>query len=393
MEKALLTFILCTRFLSFPLTAQVYPDPVQTGAERTALYFPLLANKKIALTVNHTSVIGSTHLADTLLREGFRIQKIFAPEHGFRGMADAGESINDQVDSKTGIPIISLYGDKKKPGAADLQGIELMIYDIQDVGVRFYTYVSTLHLLMQACAEAHIPLLILDRPNPNGFFVDGPVLDTTFRSFVGMDPVPVVYGMTAGEYAMMLNGEQWIGADSCELIVIPCLNYSHTDLYKLPIPPSPNLRSAQAIWLYPSLCFFEGTVVSVGRGTTNPFTLIGYPGFTGGNTTFTPVSMAGAKSPPYLNQACGGIDLSIFNEGFFKETGGLQLHWLIRMYKSYSEKDEFFNSFFDKLAGSDELRKMISDNTPEHEIRHSWKPEIESFKVIRKKYLLYPDFE
>ncbi|MGB3075841.1 MAG: DUF1343 domain-containing protein [Chitinophagales bacterium] len=367
---------------------------VIVGAERMDQYVDSLKGKKIALVVNQTSLVGKKHLADTLLDLGIQIKKIFAPEHGFRGDADAGENITGAVDSKTNIPIVSIYGQKLKPTTEDLAGIDLVIYDIQDVGVRFYTYVSTLHYVVEACAENNIPLLVLDRPDPNGYYVDGPVLRPEFSSFVGMDPVPVVYGMTPAEYAQMLTGEQWLATKKvCAFSYVLCEGYDHSTFYTLPVNPSPNLRSMNAIHLYPSICFFEGTPVSVGRGTDRPFSMIGYPGFTKGNAEFNPKSLPGAKNPPYLNQTCKGFDLTGLNTGYFKENPRLMLHWLSDFYTSYPEKDKFFTSFFDKLAGTDQLRKQIEKGTPEMEIRRSWEPALSEFKVLRKKYLLYRDFE
>ncbi len=365
-----------------------------TGAERTAEYVHMLQGKNIALVVNQTSLVGKKHLADTLLDYGIRIKKIFAPEHGFRGDADAGEAINSSIDAKTQIPIISIYGQRMKPAAEDLAGIDLLVYDIQDVGVRFYTYVSTLHYVLEACAESQIPLLILDRPNPNGHYVDGPVLDSAFSSFVGVDQVPVVYGMTPAEYAQMLIGEKWIKSSATsKLSYVRCEGYDHKTFYSLPVNPSPNLRNMTAIYLYPSVCFFEGTPVSLGRGTEQPFMLIGYPGYKYGNTTFTPRSLPGAKNPPYLHQVCEGLNLSGLNTGFFREQPRLMLHWLISMYSTFPDKDEFFTPFFDKLAGTDQLRNQLVQGLPEMEIRSSWEPALTKFKSIRKKYLLYPDFE
>lgn len=374
-----------------PLSIQAQ---VKTGAERTEEYLHLLRDKNIALVVNQTSMVGTKHLADTLLGHGIRIKKIFAPEHGFRGEADAGETVNSTTDPITQIPIVSIYGKEKKPTHEQLAGIELVIYDIQDVGVRFYTYVSTLHYVMEACADNNIPLLVLDRPNPNGHYVDGPVLEAGYESFVGLDPVPVVYGMTPAEYAQMLNGEGWLkSASACRLTFVTCTGYDHKTYYDLPVNPSPNLRSMTAIYLYPSICFFEGTPVSVGRGTDQPFLLIGYPGFKKGNVSFTPRSITGARNPPYMNQLCHGLNLSGLNSGFFIEQPRLMLNWLIEMYSSYPEKDKFFTPFFNKLAGTDDLRKQIEDGTSEMDIRRSWEPELTSFLQIRKKYLLYDDFE
>lgn len=367
---------------------------VIVGAERTGQYLAELKGKNIALVVNQTSLIGKRHLADTLLALGIHIKKIFAPEHGFRGDADAGEDISTATDAKTNLPVISIYGKQLKPTPENLSGIDLVIYDIQDVGVRFYTYVSTLHYVMEACAENNVTLLVLDRPNPNGYYVDGPVMEPQFSSFIGMDPVPVVYGMTPAEYAQMLNGERWLnGQITCNLKYVLCQGYDHKTFYSLPVNPSPNLRSMTAIHLYPSICFLEGTPVSVGRGTDQPFVLIGYPGYKNGNAVFNPKSLPGAKNPPYLNQVCMGYNLSGLNTGFFKENNRLMLHWLVDFYTTYPEKEKFFTPFFDKLAGTDLLRRQIEKGTPEMEIRRSWEPALSQFKQIRKKYLLYPDFD
>lgn len=382
--------------IPFNYCVQPYQVSAQviTGAERMDQYIPSLKGKNIALVVNQTSLVGTRHLADTLTDLGISIKKIFAPEHGFRGDADAGENIAGSVDATTNIPIVSIYGKKLKPAAEDLQGIDLVVYDIQDVGVRFYTYISTLHYVVEACAENKIPLLVLDRPNPNGYYVDGPVLQPEFSSFVGMDPVPIVYGMTPAEYARMLIGEQWLSTKAvCRLSFVLCEGYDHSTFYNLPVNPSPNLRSMTAIHLYPSICLLEGTPISVGRGTDRPFMLIGYPGFEKGNAGFNPKSMPGAKEPPYLNQVCKGYDLSGLNTGFFKENPRLMLHWVADFYTSYPEKDKFFTPFFDKLAGTDQLRKQIMSGAPEMEIRRSWEPALSQFKEARKKYLLYRDFE
>lgn len=367
---------------------------ILTGAERTAEYFPKLAGKNIGVIVNPSSVVGKVHLVDTLIKSGFHLKKIFAPEHGFRGNEDAGKQISNSVDTVTGLPVISLYGNHKKPTPEDLQDIDLLIYDLQDVGVRFFTYISTLQYAMEACAENNKELLVLDRPNPNGWYVDGPVLDKKFSSFVGMQPIPIVYGMTAAEYALMLNGENWL-SDSvqCKLSYVTCSGYTHKSLYQLPHKPSPNLPNMTAIYLYPSVCLFEGTKVSVGRGTEKPFQLIGYPEFTKGNVSFTPQSVTGASNPPYLFRECYGYDLSVYNTGFFLKQKSINLDWLITMFRYYPDRTKFFNNFFDKLAGTDQLRKDIEGLKPESVIIESWKPAINEFKQIRVKYLLYPDFE
>ena len=367
---------------------------VIVGAERMSEYLPLMQHKNVGLVVNQTSLVGKTFLIDTLLHSGITIKNIFAPEHGFRGIADAGEVLENDTDVQTGIPIVSLYGKEHKPTPAQLKGIDLMVYDIQDVGVRFYTYISTLHYVMEACAENNVELLILDRPNPNGFYVDGPVLDSAFRSFVGLDPIPIVYGMTPAEYAVMLNGEHWLsGGVQCKIQYVLCENYDHGRMYRLPVNPSPNLRSMTAIYLYPSLCLFEGTQVSVGRGTDKPFIVIGYPDFKKGKTIFTPQSVNGATNPPYLQKQCSGYDLSGLNTGFFVWNKHIMLRWIEEFYDFYPEKEKFFTNYFDKLAGTAELRKQIEKGVPEMEIRRSWEPKLGEFKTIRKKYLLYGDFE
>lgn len=368
---------------------------VITGAEQTAKYFPLLKDKTVALVCNQTSLIGNTHLIDTLLLSGIKLKCVFAPEHGFRGEAGAGETIKDSKDKRTGLPVVSLYGNKKKPASQDMAGVQTVIFDIQDVGARFYTYISTLAYLMEACAENNIPLLILDRPNPNGHYVDGPVLKKGFESFVGLHPVPIVHGMTIGEYAHMLNGEGWLSNNlQCKLTVITCRNYDHQTEYRLPVRPSPNLPTMSGIYLYPSLCLFEGTPLSIGRGTAFPFQVVGFPGFKDGDIEFTPVSLEGVvKNPPYENQKCSGIDLREFGEEYMKNFRGIYLYWLTGMYDAFPEKEKFFTPFFSKLAGSDELMKQIKNKISEEEIRQSWQKDLNQFKKIRSKYLLYDDFE
>lgn len=363
---------------------------ILTGAEQTEQYLSLLEHKNIALVVNQTSLIKNRHLVDTLLKKNIHIVRIFAPEHGFRGNADAGEEIKNDTDPNTNIPLISLYGENKKPDREHLKNIDLILFDIQDVGVRFYTYISTLHYVMEACAENKIPLLLLDRPNPNGFYVDGPLLKKESRSFVGIDPVPVVYGMTIGEYAQMLNGEEWLKEGlQCDLKIIPLKNYTHQSIYELPVKPSPNLPNMTSILLYPSLCFFEGTVISVGRGTTFPFQVIGHPDLKE-SFTFKPVSIPGmSKHPPLEGKTCHGIDLRNPDMSTFQKSKKLRLEWLLQMYQEYPDKTNFFNPFFEKLVGSPELKKQIIENKSEQEIRTSWKKDLRAFKKIRKKYLLY----
>lgn len=389
----ILTCLLCLLFYSCIVSAQ-FTTGILTGAERTELYFPQLKDKKIGVVVNPSSMVGNKHLVDTLLKAGIKIVKIFAPEHGFRGTEDAGQLISNSVDSATALPIVSLYGNHKKPTSEDLKNIDLMIYDLQDVGVRFFTYISTLQYMMEACAENDKELMVLDRPNPNGWYVDGPVLDRKFSSFVGMQPIPIVYGMTAAEYAQMLNGEKWLkDSVQCKLSYVLCSGYTHSSLYQLPKKPSPNLPNMTAVYLYPSVCLFEGTKVSVGRGTHKAFQLIGYPEFTKGNITFTPESVTGASNPPYLFRKCQGYDLSVYNIGFFTQRKSIILDWLITMFRYYPNRSTFFNDFFDKLAGTDQLRKDIEGLVPEYSIVQSWQPALNDFKQIRVKYLLYPDFE
>ncbi len=365
-----------------------------TGAEQTDRYLNLLENKRVGLVVNQTSVIGKSHLVDTLHKLKINIVSIFAPEHGFRGDADAGADIINSIDPSTKIPIVSIYGKKKAPDSLDLAKVDIIVFDIQDVGVRFYTYISTLQYVMEACAQYGKPLLVLDRPNPNGYYIDGPVLDKDFTSFVGMQSIPVVHGLTVGEYATMLNGEKWL-KDSlrCNLQIMTCRNYNHKLLYELPVNPSPNLTTMNAIFLYPTLCFFEGTIVSVGRGTDMPFQVFGYPGSLRGTFTFTPKVNTGNRTPLYLNKACTGFDLSRYNVGYYLNKRSLFLNYIIEMYQTSLDKPKFFNDFFDKLAGTDKLRKDIIAGKNEAEIRASWQEDIKKYKAIRKKYLLYPDFE
>ena len=359
---------------------------VVTGAEQIPEVIAKLKDKRVAMMVNQTSIVGKTHLVDSLKMLGINIKKIFAVEHGFRGTADAGETVNNSIDSKSGIAIVSLYGNNKKPTAENLTDIDLVVFDIQDVGARFYTYISSLHYLMEGCAEHNKPLLILDRPNPNGY-VDGPILQKEFKSFVGMHPIPVVHGMTIGEYAQMINGEGWLeGGKKCRLEVIKLKNWRHDDWYSLPVRPSPNLPNDQAIALYPSTCFFEGTALSVGRGTQHPFEWIGHPDLKGYTFQFKPVSIVGmAKQPPFENQICFGLDLTKV-----KAKRQIDLSYLIELYKAFPDKEKFFIKYFNTLAGSDVLREQIMTGTNEENIRASWQSGLETFKKIRSKYLLYP---
>ena len=363
-----------------------------SGAERIALFHPLLKGKKVALIVNQTSVVKDKHLVDTLLKLGIDVKVVFAPEHGFRGKADAGEKVDDTKDTKTGLPIISLYGKKKKPTAEDLIDIDILVFDIQDVGVRFYTYISTLHYIMEACAENNKPLVLLDRPNPNAYFIDGPMLDPAYKSFIGMHPVPVVYGMTIGEYGQMINGEGWLpNKTKCEITVIPCKNYTHSTYYSLPIKPSPNLPNDRSILLYPSICFFEGTTLSLGRGTDKQFQVIGHPKLTS-DFSFTPMPNEGAKEPHLNGQKCFGIDLSKVTTGSIINAKKIDISYLIDYHNkmtSIGEKYFLDNLFIDKLAGTDLLRKQIEAGKSEIEIRKTWQSGLESFKKIRSKYLIY----
>ncbi|MBK8611598.1 MAG: DUF1343 domain-containing protein [Chitinophagaceae bacterium] len=384
-----------------------------TGAERMAVYLPMLKGKAVAVFANQTSMVKNIHLVDTLLSSGINVVKIFGPEHGFRGDADAGEQVKDAKDIITGIPIISLYGDHKKPTAEDFKGVDVLVFDIQDVGVRFYTYISSLQYFLEAALENHKPLLILDRPNPNGFYVDGPVLDRKFESFVGMQPIPVVYGMTMAEYAMMMAGENWLSSKAnainaynittdptvdtpFHVMYIKCKNYDHTTKYELPVMPSPNLKTMQGIYLYPSICFFEGTVISEGRGTDKPFQIFGHPTLPKNLYCFKPMPNAGAKNSKCFGQKCYGWNLRGSNEEILKMLDGkLQLKYLLEAYRLFPGKDTFFlkTNFFNKLAGNDELMQQIKDGKSEAEIRKSWEPGINRFMEIRKKYLLYEDFK
>lgn len=394
------------------------------AAERLDQYLPLLKGKKVAVFANQTSVIGSEHLVDVLQKNGVDIKVIFGPEHGFRGTADAGEKVESTIDKATGIPVVSLYGKKRKPSKEDLKEVDIMLFDIQDVGVRFYTFISSLQEYMETAIEFNLPLIVLDRPNPNGHYVDGPVLETKFKSFVGMQPVPVVYGMTMGEYAKMLLEEGWLskeamdaytqnvlaalyppGAKYFSLTVIPNANYTHKSRYVLPVKPSPNLPNIQSIYWYPSTCFFEGTVISEGRGTDKPFQIFGHPSLPKNLFSFTPTPRDGAKDPKLKNQLCYGWNVSGTPEEVYKKVDDrLQLGWLLMAYKLFPDKNNFFLSakkekltetdyFFNKLAGNATLMQQIKDGKSEKEIRKSWEPKLSEFKSIRKKYLLYHDFE
>ncbi len=370
-------------------------NDVKVGADRTTEYLPLLKGKSIAVVANQSSVIKKTHLVDSLITLGIKVKKVFCPEHGFRGTVDAGEKVETQKDPKTGLNIISLYGkNNKKPKPEDLKDVDIVIFDIQDVGVRFYTYLSTLHYVMEACAENKKQLIVLDRPNPNGYFIDGPVMEDAYKSFLGLHPVPIVYGMTIGEYAQMINGEGWLKAGvKCDLKVITLVGYSHKDLFELPIRPSPNLPNMSSVYLYPSLGLFEGTIISVGRGTDFPFQVIGHPTLTKTNYTFTPQAKPGAMEPKYLGQVCKGHNLSAFGKEYIKNTKKINLFWLIGTYANTPDKTNYFDENFNFHAGNSTLQQQVKDGITEDAIRKSWEPGIAKFKVVRKKYLLYKDFE
>lgn len=388
----ILFFIAPIAFVAMPLKNKIdskWINPnnsIKTGADNYEKYLPIIKNKKTAIVTNQTGILSNKiHLVDFLLEKNVAIQTIFAPEHGFRGTADAGEHVVDSKDKKTGLPIVSLYGDNKKPNAEQLKGIEIMIFDLQDVGVRFYTYISTLHYVIEACAENNIQLLILDRPNPNGNIVDGPVLETEFSSFVGMHPIPMLHGMTVGEYAQMINGQKWLkNKVQCKLTVIPCSNYNRDMPYSLLVKPSPNLPNDQSINLYASLCLFEGTNVSVGRGTEKQFQIYGSPYMKKGKFSFIPKPNFGAKNPLHNGKTCYGKDLSNI-----KKIKQLELKWLLNAYQKTADKTTFFNAFFTKLAGTKKLQKQIETGVSENDIRKTWTADLNDFKEMRKQYLLY----
>lgn len=396
------------------------------GAYQLNEYLPMLKNKRVAVFANHTATVGNSHLVDTLKAIGVNIVKAFGPEHGFRGNVDAGDKIDNAVDPATGIPVISLYGKKRKPDGADLADVDVLIFDIQDVGTRFYTYISSLEEYIESAIQHDKPLIVLDRPNPNGFYVDGPVLDSPYKSFVGMQPVPVVYGMTIGEYAKMLLGEAWLDKQyirkesdqiymsnvlgfekkrkQFKLTVIKCKNYTHKSKYRLPVKPSPNLPDMGSIYWYSSTCYFEGTALSEGRGTEKPFQIFGHPDLPKNMYAFTPISRDGAKEPKLKDKLCYGWNISGDEAAIVQsvEEKGIQLDWLVEAYKLFPNKEQFFlkpksgkptDYFFNKLAGNDDLRQQLMAGKTAAEIKASWQPDLQAFKKIRKKYLLYPDFE
>ncbi len=368
-------------------------DPIGPGAENLNAYLDLLLDKRIAVIANHSAMIGQAHLIDSLLSLGVDISHIYASEHGFRGHEADGAKISDETDISTGLPIYSLYGEIKKPSPASLEGIDLVIFDMQDVGVRFYTFLSTLHYIMEACAENDVPLMILDRPNPNLVSLpDGPLLDPAFSSFIGLHPVPVLYGLTIGEYGQMINGEGWLTKGiKADLTVIPCTNYTRDDQYVLPIPPSPNLPNQKSVYLYPSLCFFEGTVVSIGRGTDHPFQVVGHPKFKFGSYLFTPMPNSGSKYPKLEGEQCFGLAMSDERASALHESGQLDLSLLLEFYKELNMGDDFFrqDGYFDLLAGTDQLRNQIQSGYTQEEIRASWQMDLQRYKEMYKEYWIY----
>lgn len=395
--------VLLSVFVLFILNGftQISKSKIRTGADQTEKYFSLLRGKRIAMVANPTSQIAGIPLVDSLLHSGILVVKVFGPEHGFRGNASAGVTVGDSHDPLTGIPIISLYGKKSIPSREDLKDVDIVVFDIQDVGARFFTYIITLQHVMQSCADFHKPILILDRPNPNGYYVDGPVLEDSLRSGVGLQPIPIVHGMTMGEFAIMINGEGWLlNKVKCNLKVIKMANYSHASIYVLPVPPSPNLNTQLAIQLYPSLCLFEGTVISLGRGTQRPFTMLGAPSLAGKYVySFNPVSIPGmSEHPLYQDSVCFGLNFEKLDFESLHSKKQINLQWLFEFYKAYPDKEIFFDASrskqignFDKLAGTTLLRKQIIEGASEQTIRKSWEPALSRFKAIRKKYLLYPD--
>ncbi len=387
-------FIFLLPILASCMQAPSQPGRVKTGCEQTSLYLGQLSGRSIGIVANHTTVIEKKHLVDSLVSLGVKITAIFAPEHGFRGDADAGADIRNDIDPATGIKIVSLYGNKTKPDSADMQGIDLMIYDIQDVGVRFYTYISTLHYILEACAQHQVPLMILDRPDPLGYYIDGPVREPQFTSFVGLDPLPVVYAMTPGELARMINGEHWLqNGMHCDLQVIPCAGYDHDTRYSLPVDPSPNLNSMQAIYLYPSVCFFEGTIMSLGRGTETPFRVIGHPDYPVKSFSFIPHAGKSNQNPLLKDQTCYGIDLRSIPVDSLAQMNVIDLQLLADVYQSMHRDKDFFIPYIDRLAGTASLREQVMTGMTPEQIRKTWQPALEIFRASRQKYLLYPDFK
>ena len=396
MRKPILTVI----YLMVMLAACAQPKSsvvavTLSGRFQMEEYLPDLKNKRVAFCGNQTALVGDKHLVDTLLALRVNVVKLFCPEHGFRGQAEAGATIASGKDAQTGLPVVSLYGKNKKPSADQLKDVDVVLFDLQDVGCRFYTYISTLHYVMEAAAENNVKVIVLDNPNPNGYYVDGPLLDPKYKSFVGMHPVPIVYGMTIGEYAQMINGEKWLANGvQCDLDVVKIHGYERHQRYDLEMPPSPNLRTRESIYLYPSLCLFEGTNISVGRGTDFPFEMYGAPMMKAGDYTFTPHAIPGvSENPPHKDKECRGFILHEEAVSGLQEKGRINLLYLLTAYQSYADKEHFFinSNFFDKLAGTDLLRKQIVDGLSEEEIRDTWQSDLEHFKTIRSKYLLYDD--
>ncbi len=389
MKRIFLTFSALI-LIAFSTACDGLKETPVPGANQIDQYKNLIEGKAVAIVANQTSMAGNIHLVDFLLKSGISIKVIFAPEHGFRDLADAGERIENGKDPETGIRLTSLYGGHLKPTPDDLRGIDVVIFDIQDVGVRFYTYISTLHYILEACAENNVKCIVLDRPNPNGFYFDGNIADTANRSFVGIDPVPIVHGMTVGEYAIMLNGEGWLkNRVKCDLTVIKCINYTHKSYYELPVKPSPNLPNQTSIYLYPSICFFEGTNISLGRGTPFPFQVYGSPELPDKGFSFTPESVPGAKTPPLLGMRCFGTDLRNAIKDNLVPAPEVNLGWVIDAYRDYPEKDKFFTPYFDVLASGPTIREQIQKGMSAEEIRATWKDGLERFGQVREKYLLY----
>lgn len=401
MKKFFISLLLTTFATSFTSVAQKNNTrPIITGADQTEKYISDLKNKRVAILANPTTIIGKKHLVDSLMKRGITIVKVFGPEHGFRGNASNGAKVGDEIDSATGIKIISLYGAKRKPSAEDLADVDIMIFDIQDVGCRFYTYINVLKEVMEACAENNKRLLILDRPNPNGYLVDGPVLDMHLQSGIGRFPIPIAHGMTIGEFAQMINGEGWLANKmQCHLKIIKVANYNHDMPYTLPVKPSPNLNTQQSVMLYPSTCLFEGTIINLGRGTYFPFTILGAPALKDKyNFSFTPVSLAGmSETPLHMNEICYGIDLRKYDVNELRKTNRINIGWMIELYKAYPYKDKFFDrtqskqmGSIDGLTGDAEFKKQIIAGKTIKEIQDSWEPKLSQYKLMRKKYLLYP---
>ena len=377
-----------------PAYAKASAGKPVVGAERLGIYLPLLKDKQIGLVVNPSSRIGTTHLVDSLSSLGVCILRIFALEHGFRGQEEAGEKVADSQDTRTGIPILSLYGRKKRPSSEDLAGLDVVVFDIQDVGARFFTYISSLYYIMEACAENGVPLIVLDRPNPNGHYVDGPILDMRLESFIGALPLPIVHGCTVGELALLIKGEYWMkDAGKLDLTVIPCTAYGHKTAYSLPVRPSPNLPDDRSILLYPSICLFEGTSISLGRGTDTPFQLLGHPDMPCDTFWFVPRPTQAAKNPPLQGLTCWGANLRHIPIACLRARTQLDLYWLLEFYRAFPDKSAFFlpNGFFELLAGTYSLRKQIEAGKSEAEIRATWQEDLDFFKEIRLKYLLYPE--